>query len=162
MERTLAGVGTTIPDAIQRWRVQNFALAYDLAPLFRATVALAGSINRTGNWSPRGRIEQLGANYVALRLAAGRRSYALRGDANLELVGLGQRNGQIEVVPLGREGVFDTTGYTYAALMVFNRAVPPTPGDCRGVEYSITVANSDAPAASVQYQFSAEHFARPQ
>lgn len=162
MERTLASVGTTTPDAIQRWRVQNFALAYDLAPLFRATVALAGSINRTGRWSPRNRVEQLGANYVALRLSAGRRSFALQGDANLELVGLGQRNGQIEVVPLGREGVFDTTDYSYAALMVFNRAVPPAPGDCRGVEYSITTANSEAPAASVQYQFSAEHFARPQ
>jgi hypothetical protein len=160
MSRTLAGVGTTIPDAIQRWRVQNFARDYDLAPLFTRSVRLAGTINRDGGWSPRGRVEQLGAHYVALRLQ-GRRRFTLRGDANLELIGLGQRNGQIEVVPLGRGGVFDTSGFVYAALMVFNRAAPATPGACSGVDYSINVTASAEAMANPQYRFSAAHFAPP-
>jgi len=160
MSRTLSVVGTTIPDALQRWRVQNFARAYQLAPRFTRSVALAGTINRNGAWSPRGRVQQLGANYVALRLQ-GARTYALRGDANLELVGLGKRNGQIEVVQLGRGGVFDTSGYEYAALMVFNRAVPATPGACAGENYSINVSAATGAMAPPQYNFSAEHFSPP-
>jgi len=160
MSRTLSAAGTTIPDALQRWRVQNFARAYDLAPRFTRSVELAGTINRNGAWSPRGRIQQLGANYLALRLQ-GSRNYALRGDANLELVGLGKRDGQIEVIQLGRGGVFDTTGYEYAALMVFNRDVPATPGACTGASYSINVSASQGATAAPQYRFSAEHFSPP-
>lgn len=160
MSRTLSAAGTTIPDALQRWRVQNFARAYDLAPRFTRSVALAGTINRNGAWSPPGRIQQLGANYVAVRLQ-GSRNYALRGDANLELVALGKRNGQIEVIQLGRGGVFDATGYEYAALMVFNRAVPATPGACTGVSYSIDVSAVQGATRIPQYHLSAEHFAPP-
>lgn len=160
MSRTLAGVGTTIPDAIQRWRVQNFARDYDLAPLFARSVQLGGSIGRDGSWSPRGRIQQLGAHYVALSLR-GPRMFELRGDANLELLGLGRRNGQIEVVRLGRGGVFDISAFDYSALMVFNRAVPETPGACSNVNYSINVAAANGAMASPQYHFSAEHFAPP-
>lgn len=160
MARTLASVGTTIPDAIQRWRAQNFARDYDLAPRFTRAVALAGAINRDGSWSPRGRVQQLGAHYIALRVR-GPRTYALRGDSNLELLGLGQRDGEIEVVPLGRGGVFDAAGYEYAALMVFNRAIPATPGACTGVSYSIAITPSVQAAASPQYRFSATHFAQP-
>lgn len=160
MSQSLAAVHSTIPAALERWRIQNFALDYDLAPLFNASVKSAGAITRNGRWSPRGRIEQLGANYVEIRLR-GPRAYALRGDDNLELVGLGQRNGQIEVVPLGRGGVFDSSAYEYAALMVYNHAVPPTPGDCRGVDYSINVDASTGAMATAQYHFSARHFRPP-
>lgn len=160
MQRTLAGVGTTIPEALRRWRAQNFARDYELAPRFTRSVALAGTLSREGSWSPRERIEQLGAHYVRVRLP-GPRAYALRGDANLELVGLGRRNGQIEVISLGRGGVFDASVFEYAALMVFNRAVPTTPGACDGVSYSITASASNAAAAASQYRFSARHFSAP-
>jgi hypothetical protein len=160
VEQTLASVETTIPDVIQRWRVQNFARDYDLAPLFRSSVRLGGRINRNGAWSPRTQIQQLGAHYVALQVS-GRRAFALRGDANLQLIGLGQRNGEIEVIPLGRGGVFDTSGFEYSALMVFNRAVPEAPGACSGVNYSINVTASAEAMAGAQYRFSAEHFAPP-
>jgi hypothetical protein len=160
MARTLAGVGSTIPDAVQHWRAQNFALDYDLAPRFTRTVRLGGTISRNGRWSPRTRIEQLGASYIALELQ-GPRNYALRGDANLELLGLAVRNGQVEVVPLARGGVFDTTGLDYAALMVFNRAAPERPGACSAVNYSIDVAAAATAPARAQYQFSAEHFKPP-
>ncbi|HYD86668.1 MAG TPA: DVUA0089 family protein [Vitreimonas sp.] len=160
MSRTLAGVGTTIPDAIQRWRAQNFARDYDLAPLFGRSVRLHGSIARDGAWTPNGRVEQLGAHYVAVNLR-GARTYALQGDANLELVGLGRRNGAIEVIPLGRGGVFDASAFENAALMVFHRALPDAPGVCRGVSYSIQVSGARGSMARARYQFSAEHFAPP-
>lgn len=160
MSQTLAGVGTTIPDALRRWRVQNFARDYALAPQFTRAVALAGTISRNGAWSPSGRIQQLGANYVRVA-APGARHYALRGDSNLELIGLGYREGRIDVTPLGRGGVFDTSGYEYAALMVFNRAVPAEPGACRDVSYSIVVAPASGVAPRPQYRFDAAHFSPP-
>lgn len=160
MSATLASVGATIPDTLQRWRVQNFARDYALAPRFTRNVALAGTIRRDGSWTPRARIEQLGASYVALQ-ARGPRTYALRGDSNLELLGLGRRGGQIEVVRLGRAGVFDASAYDYAALMVFNRAVPRTPGDCSGATYSINVTAASGAMAAPHYQFSAAHFVPP-
>lgn len=160
MAHPLAGVGTNIPDAIQRWRVQNFARDYDLAPRFNRSVRRGGTINGNGTWSSQGRIQQLGAHYVELR-TQGRRAFSLRGDANLQLIGLGKRNGQIEVIPMGRGGVFDTSGYEYAALMVFNRAMPEAPGQCSDVRYSINVRPTENPMAAAQYRFSAEHFAPP-
>ncbi len=160
MSQTLAGVGTTIPDALQRWRVQNFARAYAVASKFTRTVRLNGAISRNGSWSPRGRVQELGAHYVAVRLQ-GAHTYTLRGGDNLELVGLGRRNGEIEVIPLGRGGVFNASGYDYAALMVFNRAVPSEPGECRDTNYSIVVADGAGAMASPQYRFNAEHFAPP-
>lgn len=160
MSQTLAAVGTTIPDALERWRVQNFARAYDLAPQFTRNVRLAGSITRNGAFRPRGAIQQLGANYIQVRMQ-GARTYAMQGDANLMLVGLGRRNGQIEVIPLGRGGVFDTSGYEYSALMVFNRAVPTTPGACTNVNYSINVTAAAGAMPAVQYRMSAAHFSAP-
>lgn len=160
MSQALAPVGGTIPEAIQRWRVQNFARDYDLAPLFNRSVRLAGVITRNGAWRPRGHIQQLGANYVQVRVQ-GARNYALQGDPNLELVGLGRRNGQIEVIQLGRGGVFDTAGFEYSALMVFNRAVPATPGACTDVNYSINVSAAAGAMPAPQYRFSAEHFSAP-
>lgn len=161
MSRTLAPHNTTIPDVIQRWRVQNFARAYALAPRFNASVHLEGTISRNGRWSPRERIEQLGAEYVALRLQGARTFTLTGGDANLELVGLGRRNGQIEVVPLGRGGVFDASAYQYAALMVFNRAMPTAPGECTGGSYSIRTDDATGTMAAPAYQLSAEHFQAP-
>ena len=160
MSRTLSENGTTIPDALQRWRVQNFARDYVLAPRFEQSVHAAGRINRNGTYSPKDRIEQLGANYITLQIQ-GRRAFTLSGDANLELVGVGKRNGQIEATPLGRGGVFDTSGLDYAALMVFNRAIPASPGACTGAGYSIEVAPSTQEAPRPRYQFSAAHFAPP-
>ncbi|MBI3438023.1 MAG: PPC domain-containing protein [Proteobacteria bacterium] len=160
MSQSLASVGTTIPDAIARWRVQNFAMDYRLAPLFTRSVHAAGVIGQDGLWTSHGGVEQLGANYLELR-TRGPRTYALQGDSNLELIGLGQRDGQIQVVPLGRGGVFDTSGFQYAALMVFNRAMPTSPGECSAANYSINIARASGAMASPQYHFSAAHFLPP-
>ncbi|MBX3430453.1 MAG: PPC domain-containing protein [Hyphomonadaceae bacterium] len=159
MSRALEGVGTTIPEALKRWRVQNFARDYELAPHFARTVHRAATISREGTLSPRGRIEQLGANYLAL-LVRGPRTYSVRGE-NLELVGLGRRDGRIEVVPLGRSGVFDASQFDDAALMVFNNAIPRAPGECSGVSYSITTSAANGAMAAPAYHFSARYFAPP-
>lgn len=160
MSVTLAEVNTTIPDALRRWRIQNFARDYDMAPRIESAVAMAGSIKRAGTWSAGDPIQQLGAGYVQLR-NSGVQRYSLGGADSLELVGLGVRNGQVEVVPLGRGGVFDTNGYEYAALMVFNAAVPPAPGDCTDESYQIEVSAADGPAAAVQYRVDGSHFQTP-
>jgi hypothetical protein len=76
----------------------------------------------------------------------------------MELVALGRRAGEIHVIRLGRSGVFDTTGYDNATLMVLNRAIPAAPGDCSPARYSINVARSTARPAAVSYRFNAQHF----
>lgn len=159
MARTLAEVRTNIPDVIQRWRAQNFARAYDLAPRFPRAVAQAGRIAQEGAWPTKtnGGIEQLGAHYVAIGVQ-GRYAFTLSGDENMELVALGRRAGEIHVIRLGRSGVFDTTGYDNATLMVLNRAIPAAPGDCSPARYSINVARSTARPAAMSYRFNAQHF----
>lgn len=160
MSLTLAEVGTTIPEALRRWRIQNFARDYDMAPRIESAVAMAGSIKRAGTWSAGDPIQQLGAGYVQIR-TGGVQHYGLSGADSLELFGLGVRDGQIEVVPLGRGGVFDASGYEYAALMVFNSAVPATPGDCTDENYQIEVSAAGGPAAAVQYRVDGAHFQTP-
>lgn len=158
MSRTLSEVRTNIPDAVQRWRAQNFARAYDLAPRFPRAVAQIGRITREGAWPAKGgSLEQLGAHYVGLGIE-GRYAFTLAGDQNMELVGLGRRAGEIHVTRLGRNGVFDTTGYDNATVMVLNRALPSAPGECSAANYSINVARSTARPAAVSYRFSARHF----
>lgn len=157
MARTLASVGTNIPDAIQRWRAQNYARDYDLAALFARAVRLENTINRVGDWTTKGGLQQLGAHYFALDIE-GRHVFTIDGDPNLEMIGLGVRNGEVHVVQLGREGVFDTSGFEHASVMVFNRAVPQEPGACTGVGYSINVRASPQAMGNAAYRFSAEHF----
>lgn len=160
MSVTLSGVRSTIPQAIERWRAQNFARDYALAPVFPRAVHLARTITEVGEISPKNGVEQLGAAYVALDLD-GRYTFSVDGDPNLELVGLGQRNGQIEVVRLGRGGVFDTSAFEHPTLMVFHRAVPQAPGDCTEVRYRITTAPTTRAMGRAAYQFSAANFQPP-
>lgn len=157
MQHALTSVGTNIPDAIQRWRAQNYAAAYELAPLFPIPVRRQHTMSRPGRWMLKSGLEQLGANYIDLELD-GRFAITLTGDANLEVLALGHRNGEIEVIPLGRNGVVDTTGFETTALMVFNRAMPEAPGICSGVGYALEVSAATAAPARTTYRFSAEHF----
>ena len=160
MSATLEPVGTTIPDVIQRWRAQNFALAYDLAPHFTDTVRVHHTLNSERGWMSKGGLEQLGANYIAVELD-GRYEFGLRGDAGLELVALAHSGDEIQVIPLGRGGVVDTDAHDYLALMVFNRTMPEAPGVCSDVGYSLDVAPANAAPAAPAYGFSAEHFTPP-
>jgi hypothetical protein len=161
LAHTLASVRSNIPDTIERWRVQNFALAYDLAPLFPSPVHLEHTMTGPGRWTVKGGLEQLGANYIALDMD-GRYSASLTGADDLELLALGQRDGQIEVIRLGRDGIIDTSAFDYAALMVFNRAMPEAPGVCSGVGYQLTVVPATRSGSRrVAYRFPDDHFIPP-
>ncbi|OLF81368.1 hypothetical protein AWH62_01465 [Maricaulis sp. W15] len=160
MAATLEPVGTTIPDVISRWRTQNYALAYDLAPMFNSTVRIQHTLGSERGWMSKGGLEQLGANYIAVDLD-GVYAFSLRGDDGLELLALAHDGGEIQVIPLGRGGVVDTTAYDSVALMIFNRTMPEAPGVCSDVGYSLDVAPATSPAAAPAYSFSAEHFSPP-
>lgn len=157
MSATLENVGTTIPDALQRWRAQNFARDYALAPVFERAVRLHHTLNEPGRWVSKGGPQELGANYIALNLN-GRYRFDLQANPDIELIALGHRGDRVEVVPLGNSGVVDTNDYDYAALMVFNRDVPNTPGDCSIASYTIETSPARSRPARAAYSFSAEHF----
>jgi hypothetical protein len=158
ISRTLASVGGNIPDVVQRWRAQNFARDYDLAPVFPRAVRQIAAIEREGEWSSKDGPQELGANYLGFGVR-GRYAVSLSGNDNLEIVGLGVRNGEVQVIRLGRGGVFDSSGFENATLMVFNRAVPSEPGACSSSgRYAINIAPATQAMAAPQTRFSARHF----
>lgn len=152
--------GTTIPDVIQRWRVQNLARDYDLAPLFDTTVALRRTLSETGSWRSKGGLQQLGANYFNVDLD-GRYTVSIESEADMEAIALGHRGGEIHAVPLGRSGVIDTAGWDYLGVMVFNRTMPEEPGECSGAGYTLDIQPASAAMADAAYRFDARHFAPP-
>lgn len=160
MSRTLSGVGTDIPSALARWRAQNYARDYDLAPVFPRAVREQAVLAREGDWSTKDGPEQLGANYLGFgRNLRGSYTISLSGDDDLELYGLGVRNGEVQVFRLGRGGVFNVGAFDQAALMVFNRAVPNEPGACSASgRYRINVSETTETMAAPQTRFSARHF----
>lgn len=160
MEAALREADTTLPDVIQRWRAQNFARDYDLAPLFNTTVAPRASISETGPWQSKGGLEQLGANYLELDLD-GPLNIAVDGEGELETVALGVANGEVDVIPLGQSGGVDASAYDTVWLMVFNRTMPDAPGDCSGIGYSLDITPSSGMPARTAYRFDARHFERP-
>jgi len=157
---TLAEYGTDIPATIQRWRAQNYARAYDLASLFSGSVAVRHTLDETGRWMSKGGLEELGADYLMFDLD-GRFQVTLEGEDGLELIGLGRRGDEVVAISLGQDGVFDTTGFSDAALMVFNRTLPAEPGTCSSVGYSIEIEASTGRMAAPAYRFDAPHFLQP-
>jgi hypothetical protein len=91
----------------------------------------------------------------------GRFQVTLEGEDGLELIGLGRRGDEVVAISLGQDGVFDTSGFSDAALMVFNRTLPAEPGMCGGVGYSIEIASSTGRMAAPAYRFNAPHFLQP-
>lgn len=159
MTATLAEAGTTIPEALRTWRIQNFARDYEMAPRIDAAVRLAGS-GKGANARMSGNVQELGAAYHQVR-AHGPQRYTLDGDGSLEMTGLGVRNGQVEVVPLGRDGVFSADGYDFAVVMVFNADVPEAPGDCEDFRYSIEASATQGGSYPVTSRVDARHFRTP-
>jgi hypothetical protein len=161
MERALAEVGDTLPNALIRWRVQNFALDYDLAPLFGATVWLEETIDRPGKWTFTGAgIQESGANYFEFDLQ-GVYGLVLDGPAQLELWALGVRDGEVQAYRIGREGTFDSSGFEYVGLMVYNTDIPQDTSACSYVDYEIAVQRGrpgQTDTADAVFTFSAAEF----
>jgi hypothetical protein len=162
METALAAFDLTIDELVLRWRVQNFALAYDLAPLFGATVRLEDSIDDEGDWEHDvDGVQEWGANYFEFDLE-GEYEISIDGDDDLQLWALLVNDDTVDAYLLGDGGELNTDDYDYAALMVFNPNAPDDFGSCDYAEYEITVeearrADMDAPA----FSYSAENFERP-
>lgn len=161
MAVTLDEVGTNITDALRRWRAQNFAMAYELAPLFDRPVALNRRFNAAENWTAKQGPQELGANYFELALD-GRHEITLSGNTSMELVALGHRDGTVDVIQLGQGGVVDPQAYDYLGLMVFNPVVPNAPGECSAGMYTLDISATRATAnQAVTYSFDAPHFTAP-
>jgi GTP cyclohydrolase II len=161
MEVTLNSVGTTIPDVLQRWRAQNFARAYELAPLFDRSVALNRSFEGAELWTSKGGPQELGASYFELAFIEPH-DIRLDGDGSLQAIALGYRDDAVDVIPLGSSGVVDPGGYEYLGLMVFNAALPEAPGICSSNMFSLELSPStDRAMAEVAYRFDAPHFQPP-
>lgn len=162
LAQTLSNHGETIPQALARYRAQNLARDYTLAPQFDSTVWMEAIIRSAGEWSPVGEgVQELGANYYYLKQKPGVYRVSLDDDSGLlEVWAVGIRDGQVEAFLLGSDGAVSTEGYSYVYLMVFNPVYDDDVSDCAFYPYSLHIeADSSATAALTPvYTFSAEHF----
>lgn len=160
MDAALRDAGSDLTEAVTRWRAQNYALDYDLAPVFTRTVEVSGTLSGTGAGRAKGRIEQLGVNYFALDFD-GPVTLAVNGGGDMTIFLLGQRSGEIQAIPLGQSGTVDPGQWESASLMVMNTAVPASPGDCTGVNYQINISEPAGASPAAAYRFSDRHFIIP-
>lgn len=160
MDAALQDAGSSLGEAVTRWRAQNYALDYDLAPVFNRTVEVTGTLSADGRGYGKGRLEQLGVNYFALDLAGPTTLTVSRSD-DVELFVLGQRGGEIQVIPLGQSGTVDPAGWEHVGLMVMNTAMPEAPGQCSGDRYQLEISEGGAPMPAAAFRFSDRHFIIP-
>jgi hypothetical protein len=161
LEETLADYGETIQQALVRYRVQNLARDYALAPEFGATVWLENVIRNTGSWTFTGKgVQEFGANYFYLKRPPGLYDIQLTGDGRtLNLWVIGVRSDVAEAFDLRRGGTIDTHGYDYVYLMVFNPIYDDNLDDCVYRGYNIDVQmGSETPQPPVTLTFDATNF----
>jgi hypothetical protein len=160
LEATLSPAGYALSDYVARYRIKNLARDYDLAPLFDATVWLENTITGPGRWTYTGEgIQELGANYFRLSAAPGSLYAGLVNDEGaLQLWGIGVTESDVDAIPLGRGGTFDTRPYASAYLMVFNPVYDEDLTDCVYQSYDLDVQSSKSPAVNVLYRFPATHY----
>ena len=160
MDTALREDGSHLLEAITRWRARNYALDYDLAPVFNRTVEISGTLGTTGQTSGKGSVEELGVNYFALDLDGPANLSVSRAD-NIELFVLGQRGGEIQVIPLGQSGTIDPAEWEHAGLMVLNTSIPSAPGECRGQRYQLDLSDASDAMPAAAFRFSDRHFIIP-
>lgn len=161
LEETLADYGETIQQALVRYRVQNLARDYALAPEFGATVWLENVIRNTGSWTFTGKgVQEFGTNYFYLKRPPGLYDIQLTGDGRtLNLWVIGVRSDVAEAFDLRRGGTIDTHGYDYVYLMVFNPIYDDNLDDCVYRGYNIDVQmGSEKPQPPVTLTFDATNF----
>ncbi|HVU13196.1 MAG TPA: MXAN_6640 family putative metalloprotease [Phototrophicaceae bacterium] len=162
VEHYLESVGTDVPHEVARYRINNLARNYKLAPLFKATVWLENSITKTGNWthaSDDDGVQELGASYFVFSPTPGNYDVELRNDQHkLELWAIGVTKDDIQAIDLGRGGGIDTRNYQLTYLMVFNPTYQKDVGDCHSVDYQINVAPGKGTTNPVDSTFSRTYF----
>ena len=149
LERTLRDYDDSLLEALVRYRLKNLVRDYDLAPLFEATVWLEDTIRRTGMQRFIGKgVQELGANYLELRLPDGAFEVSLRNDdGRLRLWAVGIAGKTASIIPLERRGTVDSGAYERLYLMVFNPDFDNSVNDCYYTEYDLDVQpGTDSPA----------------
>lgn len=157
VETALRAQDSTIANAIRRWRAQNFARDYDLAPHFNATVAQHSRLDEPGSLTIKGGLEQLGAHYFPVDLD-GRYTVSLDGPDSLELVLMGRDGDEIDILHAGQTAVIESERWQNTTLMVFNAAMPEAPGMCEGTGYTLNINASNDRISNPHTRFSARHF----
>lgn len=160
MDAALRDAGSGLVEAITRWRARNYALDYDLAPHFNRTVEVMGTLGPTAQGAGKGSVEELGVNYFALDLTGPATLSVSRAD-DIELFVLGQRGGEIQLIPLGQSGTIDPAEWEHAGLMVMNMSVPPAPGECSGQRYQLNLSEAGNALPAAVFRFSDRHFIIP-
>jgi hypothetical protein len=166
LEETLGSYGDTLPQAVARYHAQNLVRDYALAAEFTDfTVWLENIIVTPGEWTFTGRgIQELGANYFEFNLPPGHYRLNVRSkDAPIELWAIMIREGNAVVVPLGNDGMIDTTNYDNVYIMAFNPKYDSDITNCRYADYNITVTQGTSAGSEpgVAYRFNANYFTPP-
>ena len=160
VDAALQGAGSNLQQAVTRWRAQNYALDYDLAPVFERTVEITGTLGPSSPDGGKNSLEQLGVNYFALDLT-GPTTISVNHTADFGLFALGQRAGEIQVIPLGQSGTIDPAEWEHVGLMVMNNASPPAPGQCRRDRYRLELSEPGDVRPPAAFRFSDRHFIIP-
>ncbi|MDZ4763873.1 MAG: DVUA0089 family protein [Chloroflexota bacterium] len=163
----LSAHGETVVSTVARYRLKNLARDYELAPLFNATVWRENMITDLGRWSYTGSgIQELGANYFELQVPPGAYYIGLINDGGaLEVWGVGvtlsegEEGAKLDAIPLGRGGAFDTTGYDYTYVMVFNPTYDENVSVCDYADYDVDVTPAKSARNLARYSFDARFFA---
>ncbi len=161
LEETLENYDDTIQQAFARYRVQTLVRDYELAPEFEATVWLENIIRDTGSWTFTGDgVQEFGANYFYFKRPAGFYDFQLiEEDEFLNLWVIGIRGDEAEAFDLGRGATFDTHGYDYVYLMVYNPIYDDNLDDCTYRSYDIDVQlGSETPQPPITLTFDATNF----
>lgn len=160
LETFLGERGWQLPDALAAYRLKNLARDYRLAPEFDATVWLEDTINGIGIRASGDGVQELGANYIRFDLPPGRYEISIAdsaGDLMVWAAGV-LRGEKVEAIPLGRNGIFDSTPYDQVYLMVFNPEYDNNMDDCVYQTYSLTVESSAGTPITPQWIFPATYF----
>jgi len=160
MDAALRDADSSLVEAITRWRAQNYALDYELAPVFNRTVEVRGTLSASSRGFGKGLLEQLGVNYFALDLDEPS-TISVRSSADIGLFILGQRGGEIQVIPMGNSGTVDPAEWEHIGLMVMNSALPPAPGECSGDRYQLEISAGSGATPTATFRFSDRHFIIP-
>lgn len=158
----LRGYDTDVPAFLARYRLNNLARNYPLAPLFDATVWLENTITSTGDWTYGNvghGVQELGANYFEFDAPRGVYDIELtRDNKRLLLWAIGLSENGLDAIDLGRGGGIDTRGYERMYLMVFNPQYDNNVDDCSYVDYRITVKEGKGTTNPVDHVLSRTYF----
>ena len=138
--KALERYGDSVPDALERYRLQNLLGDYKIETAFVNTLTLTSRIHQTGVIHAQTGVQELGANYYDVRLPRGLYRVNFESDAGLHLWAVGILGDVAELTNLEQGGVIDTDAYDFNYLVVFNPNYDNDVDSCRNAFYTITIS----------------------